>query len=770
VRRLRSGYVALLFALVGLLSLVVSGLLVNARNSYRERHVEEIQQQARQQATDAAKTIDAMLAEVRDTGNALLERLNSGEVNSANAGAATKSVLEAHPNLWGVGITYDRRQPTAPADPNHYDTRPGGLFKAGKITYNYDDPDEPRGHWWRRAMEVGSTWVPPYLGGTTKKMLAVYAGRFYGPEAPPSGAPAGAIIISIQLDTINRDVVWSELGGSGYGFVLSRSGSYPYHPSQNRNGGFVSHPLKSYWRGADAPTFAEVAARTGNEAATQILDPLNPDADQVIDYHDEITDRPAWLFYARIPAADWVLGFVAIKDVLLAGDRNLFHYDLGVGMAAINGITCLLVALLVLVLRGTVRLWAIAALLTVTPMFGIGMIWRMTLGGTDQVTQAATRGADSADVESDTGLAGLSEALADYEKYVGSVSSDLKPRRVPAGVFVQGVEPNSDAADGWRITGIVWQRYANGVPEGEEPGFQFPEAVAPPTFEQAYDVQDGDTRTIGWRFAVSVLPKHNLGKYPLDEMDLSLRMVHRQIGRPIALVPDVAEYDLIVPVARPGLAPSIDPDDFEVVDSRFGFVSANINSTLGIPNFARQTDFPELTYGVHLTRRFVDPFVSQMMPLVVVALLLFTVHMMATRPAEWTMVTRPTNVPTGMRARLWGPKIPGPAPWDPDDVDDPSHANFYVQATLASVLALMFVTILAHSSLRSSIDASTIVYMEYAYFILYVALLLVALNSLLFGTGRGGRLVHWRKNLLPELFYWPAVMTLMFLATLHVFY
>ncbi len=770
--RLRARHAALFFVAIGIVSLLLAAQLVGARRDHERRYVEQQQERAQEQAQDAAKSIDKLLRGVQDAGNRLLEQLNSGEVNSSNAGKATTALLQSQPTLWGVGITYDRRLPTAPADPNHYDTRPGGVIKAGKITYDYENPDEPKGHWWRRAMEVGSTWVPPYLGGTTKRMVAVYTGRFYGPEAPPGGGPAGAIIISMQLDTINRSVGWSELGSSGYGFVLSRSGSYSAHPSANQNGGFVAHPIKTYWRGADVPTFAEVAADNGNEAATAILDPSNPDPDRVFDYHDEITGEPAWLFTARIPTADWVLGFVAIKKVVLAGDRTAFHYNLGLFFAALNGIACLLIAFALIALRDTARIWAIVLVITLTPAVAIGVTWKLHKeSSSDAPVRQIAQASNSEEFEVDGGLEQLSETIDEYLAYVSSVSGDLKPHTVLAGVFLQAIEPGQNTADGWRLSGTVWQRYANGVPDGEVPGFVFPDAVDTPEFEPFYDVQDGDTRTIAWNFTVSIQPERHLAAYPLDYMDLRLRVAHREVPRPIVLVPDVAEYDLIVPIARPGLSPGISPDDFEITGSEFGYSTSSINSTLGIPNFARQSGFPELTFTVHMTRKFLDPFISQMIQLVVIMLLLFTVHLMATRPAEFSLVISPKRMPKGMAARLWDhDEHPVTRSWDDGEVTEPAGGNYYVQATLTSVLALMFVTILAHNNLRSTIDATEIVYLDYAYFVLYVALLLVAVNSLLFGTGRGGRFVHWRKNLLPELLYWPGILTLLVAATLVVFY
>ena len=760
---------ALLLVALSVLSLLLAGWLVLERRAHDRANVRDAQALARVEAKDAAKAIDKLLITVEESGNKLLSQLNSGKVNSSNAGKATKALLAAHPSLWGVGITYDRRLPSAPADPNHYDTRPGGVIQPGEITYDYEDPAEPKGHWWRRAMAGGTTWVPPYLGGTTKRMVAVYTGRFYGPEAPPGGGPAGAIIISIQLDTINRSFGWSELGGSGYGFIVSRSGSYPEHPSGNKNGGFVTHPHKSYWRGAEAPSFAEVAKKNGNEAAIAVIERTSARDAAPVEYQDELTGQPAWLFTADIPTADWVLGFVAIKKVVLAGDRTSYHYNIAILCLVFVGIACLLIVLALVGLRGNWRIWLITFIITAVPCAGTGAIWVLNRSLVEVPAGVAEQTANPQGFAVDRGLGQLSQQVDKYFSYVASVAPDLEPHAVLAGIFVQTVA-RGQSIHGWRMSGTVWQRYANGVPEGEVPGFVFPDAIEPPQFARAYEIEDGDTRTIGWRFTVVLEPERKLDTYPFDGMDVRLRLSHRDIVRPIVLVPDLAEYDLIVPIAHPGLSPQIQTAQFQITASSFGYSLDTTNSTFGIPNFSRQTEFPELVFTVHLNRKFLDPFVSQLMVLIVIALLLFAVHLMATRASEFALFISPRKVPPGMRLRLWDSEHPAAHHPAQEEVPGRSTGNFYVQAALSSVLALMFVTLLSHNNLRNTLDAEEIVYPDYAYFVLYVALLFVAVNSLLFATGNGGRFIHWRKNLLPQLVYWPSMATVLFVATLVVFY
>ena len=174
---------------------------------------------------------------------------------------------------------------------------------------------------------------------------------------------------------------------------------------------------------------------------------------------------------------------------------------------------------------------------------------------------------------------------------------------------------------------------------------------------------------------------------------------------------------------------------FALRDSYFGYQADDLNSTLGIPNFSRQIGAPELTFTARMERGFISPFISQMLPLIVVSGLLFAVHLMMTSHGD--------------RQRAWGATT---------------------TSTVGAVGGLLFVSILSHNGLRTSLGASEIIYLEYAYFIVYGALLAVALNSILFAAGRGGGLILWHDNVIPKLAYWPAIASAMFAITLLVFW
>ena len=78
--------------------------------------------------------------------------------------------------------------------------------------------------------------------------------------------------------------------------------------------------------------------------------------------------------------------------------------------------------------------------------------------------------------------------------------------------------------------------------------------------------------------------------------------------------------------------------------------------------------------------------------------------------------------------------------------------------------------ILKHGQLRGAIAPDQIVYLELLPFLLYLAILLVALNAILLDSPLRFGFLEYEDNLLPVLVYWPALLGLVLAATLATFY
>jgi hypothetical protein len=67
---------------------------------------------------------------------------------------------------------------------------------------------------------------------------------------------------------------------------------------------------------------------------------------------------------------------------------------------------------------------------------------------------------------------------------------------------------------------------------------------------------------------------------------------------------------------------------------------------------------------------------------------------------------------------------------------------------------------LSHIQVRGNFPDQGLVYIEYFFLDMYIAILLTTLNSYAFSliTLENNRLLHWRDNLLVKLLYWPLLL------------
>ncbi len=87
-------------------------------------------------------------------------------------------------------------------------------------------------------------------------------------------------------------------------------------------------------------------------------------------------------------------------------------------------------------------------------------------------------------------------------------------------------------------------------------------------------------------------------------------------------------------------------------------------------------------------------------------------------------------------------------------------------ATVEGAAAIFFVAILAHIDLRNQIQGVEILYVEYFYFVLYITVIAVAIDCIIFSKYLESRLFQFQDNLIPKLLYWPLLASLALTITL----
>ena len=333
----------------------------------------------------------------------------------------------------------------------------------------------------------------------------------------------------------------------------------------------------------------------------------------------------------------------------------------------------------------------------------------------------------------------LDSFIAEQEDGTAHPFVEGKPIRIPTGVFLQSAS-FLNATD-VNANGYLWQLYPENFPFKK--GVVFPEQVSSDSgvFDKAFTREieiDGERRElIGWYFDIVVRQSFDYHRYPFDPATIWLRLWPSEFGddQLILLTPDFRSFASTGPGETFGLDAELVPGGWEVSENFFNYRSVSYDTSFGfsdVNDTDTRTQYFELLYNLHVKRKFINAMIINLIPLAVVALLLFGA----------VMITSTDKV----RAERFG---------------------FDASGVLGTCSALFFVVILSHIQVRSEFAGSGLVYIEYFYLIMYAYLILVALNAwILANTPEGSNnVLVWRDNFVVKLLYWPVLLWAMLIVT-----
>ena len=284
------------------------------------------------------------------------------------------------------------------------------------------------------------------------------------------------------------------------------------------------------------------------------------------------------------------------------------------------------------------------------------------------------------------------------------------------------------------ITGTMWERIPADQRGKVAPGLEMPDAESLDARDPVTQARrDGDLTS--WTFRATLRePSDWSRKYPFDRALLRLRLTPKPSAVPVVLVPDLGAYRLLMPSAMPGVDTSLILPGWLLDHSYFSYVAEASSTTASAPAGPAGRLPYDLSFNVVTQRRFLDPFVSSVLPIIVIVSLLFGLLIVGSKRNERVAAT-----------------------------------GFKVTDILKAAVSLLFPALVAQVNLRSKVGASDIIYIEYFYFILYVAILAVAGNALTFTLSASG-VSQVRDNLIPKLLFWPVILGACFAVTLVFLY
>lgn len=313
--------------------------------------------------------------------------------------------------------------------------------------------------------------------------------------------------------------------------------------------------------------------------------------------------------------------------------------------------------------------------------------------------------------------------------------------KIKTGIFIQSLQfSNSTEVN---LTGYIWQRYKTGLhdsikPGSSEVGFILPEQVNSGSDiepREVYRVSNGNEEVIGWYFEATLRQPFDYSNYPFDHKTVWVRMWPKDFSRNIVLVPDFAAYESTGLSDIFGIEENIVLGTWERKNTYFDYQLSSYDTDFGIEYYIGQKGFPELHYNFVIKRKFENAFIVFLLPLLLVASLLFA-----------ALLTVSAN----------------------EELSD--RLGFDTSGFIGASSALFFVVMLAHIQLREQFAGTSIVYIEYFYILMYALLVAATANTYLFSIRSGilRNIILYNDNIIPKVAYWPIVLSCLIAITLVV--
>jgi hypothetical protein len=500
----------------------------------------------------------------------------------------------------------------------------------------------------------------------------------------------GVVFIDYLSSNIKSLMNSLKLGRTGYGFILSEKGI------------FIAHPIDDYLK--NHQSIFNLAESYHDDALRRLAEKAIDGESGAIDYIDQVTGQSAWIFYQFIPSTHWSMGVVFFKDILETA--SLQRQLIWICIAIIVFLILLSTILFRADTGNRTRLWKIVSFSTVLLIVGIGFLWYITQ------TAPFDKELSSAMIVDQVGL----------QQFINTQKNSFYQDDffyVPTGVFIESIEFSS--SNNVNLSGYIWQKYTNGIHNGLSRGFILPESKSTQIVESYY-LKENNTEVIGWHFQATVLHQFDYQKYPFDKREINLRISHKDFDKNVILTPDLEAYGVINPTACPGIKREIVLSGWVALKSFFNYHSHNEDTNFGIENYVGHNNFSQLQFTILLKREFLEPFINNVLPLVIASALLFALQMWLGKTTTF----------------------------------------------LRTLSGIFFALLLAHIRLRSGITTPEIIYIEWFYLVIYCSIIIIIVSYFMFEYQI--KIGYYHTGIIAKLLFWPTILVSWFVITVIIFY
>jgi hypothetical protein len=303
------------------------------------------------------------------------------------------------------------------------------------------------------------------------------------------------------------------------------------------------------------------------------------------------------------------------------------------------------------------------------------------------------------------------------------------------------------------FTGYIWQHFPEETYKGIKDEDIKPEFILPEQINTGSDISPVLTyrekseigEVLGWYVEATLKQHFDYSKYPFDHKTVWIRLWSRSFTKSKLLIPDIKAYspqETNISSFESNAKTTIFGIDENIVlgiwtrtntyfdykistyDTNFGLIEVEKTDNDKSNTDSASESFPELYYNFVIKRRFDNSFVVHLLPLFLVAVLLFA-----------AMLTVGENKEKSERL------------------------GFNTSGFLGMCSALFFVILIAHIQLREQFAGARVVYLEYYYILMYAMLVICTLNTYVFTIRLKPleKFIAYEDNLIPKVLYWPVI-------------
>ncbi len=702
--------IKMVLLLICLCSFFIGAFQVYKHVVYKNKMYEVSRQELQELTYSAAKDIDILLTQVISSAEKLADRITTEDIRPKEMHVELKKILEANQNYHGGTVTF---KPYG-FDPNTnlysvYYSRSGhhGELTYSRLdeVYDYTSPDYD---WYVKPMESGNGWSEPYWDEAGKTYMITYSALFYKVDVESGDRHRnGVVTIDISMKQIKNIIESLNIGPSGFGALTTQEGNYLYHPNSDY---VLSHM-----------SIKDVAEEKNDPDRLKLAQRVERGESGVINHVSTTTGQESWLIFAPVPISGWSLQNTFIKDDLQLDLETLRQQIILITIVAIVFIASLIMLLLRVHKGQPVSIWIASIFVSLLLLAGIGVVWNLALSYHTQVR------AFSHEWDGNLGIKISDRLMLDTLKHQyddENVKKSLPlPIYIPTGIYIDAMELNGSNIVS--VTGQVWQEYPLDFPENIQKGFQIASAKNTKIVEADSRLLE-NSEVVRWRFQAEINTQFDYSRYPLETEHIGIQLRPQSSSRNIFMVPDLASYKMLTPTQKPGLAVDLFIPGWEITDTFFMLKKNDENTNFGIERNFDQERFPYLNYEIGIKRIFVDAFISNLTPLIVVAIILFSLLLL------------------------------------PLDID--------ISRLLGICVSVFFVVVFSHLAIRRNIAIGEIFYLEYIFFVIYFAILAVPVNAFRVALKIPSKIFGYKNGLIPKVIYWPSILGIFFVITVMKFY